>query len=147
MSLSLDMPDFYPDCLEAGTLSYPAIASLLAGIYYLSEHFDELAKKNYALSKVLIDGLQTLNGYECFSRANACGIVAFRHISLQSEFLADALSTRYDIALRGGLHCAPLMHEALGTLDDGLLRASFSHFNSESDIERLLSALKELDER
>jgi len=46
--------------------------------------------------------------------------------------------------VRGGLHCAPLMHEALGTLDDGLIRISFSSFNSEREIDLLIAALYDL---
>ena len=64
---------------------------------------------------------------------------------MQSEYVASVLSSKYDIAVRGGLHCAPLMHEALSTLDGGLLRVSFSHFNSETEIVELLSALKKID--
>jgi len=94
----------------------------------------------------LVDGLQALKSYECYSKPNACGIVAFRHARFQSEYIADVLSTRYDIAVRSGLHCAPLMHEALGTLDGGLTRVSFSHFNSEREVDALLSALREIDE-
>ena len=79
-----------------------------------------------------------------YSIPNPCGIVALQHKSLPSEHIADILSTRYGIAVRGGLHCAPLMHEALGTLDGGLVRVSFSHFNSEREIDKLLTALQEI---
>lgn len=145
MSLSLDMPDFYPDGLEAGTLSFPAVLSLLEGTRYLILHQKEIENKLIALTEYLIRGLRTLRNYETFSRPNPCGIVAFRHTLLQSEQIAESLSAKYDIAVRGGLHCAPLMHEALGTLDNGLVRVSLSHFNSESELEHLLHALIEID--
>ncbi|MBQ4268121.1 MAG: aminotransferase class V-fold PLP-dependent enzyme, partial [Clostridia bacterium] len=77
-----------------------------------------------------------------YSRPNPCGITAFAHRNLPSEQVAERLSTEFDIAVRGGLHCAPKMHEALGSLDDGLVRVSFSHFNSETEIDVLLTALK-----
>jgi selenocysteine lyase/cysteine desulfurase len=70
--------------------------------------------------------------------------VALRHKYLQSEFVASALSNRFDIAVRSGLHCAPLMHETLGTLDDGLLRVSFSIFNSKAEVNELLFSLQEI---
>lgn len=147
MSISLDMPDFYPDALEAGTLAFPAIVSLLEGARHLQVKQDEIAQKCTLLTDYLLRGLQDLTTYVAYSQPNPCGIVAFRHKRLQSEYIASALSTRYSIAVRGGLHCAPLMHAALGTAEDGLVRASFSHFNSQTEIDALLAALKELQTR
>lgn len=144
MSLSLDMPDFYPDRLEAGTLSFPAIVSLLEGTRYLTLHLAQTQSRLLMLTAYFLKGLIASGIYAVYSIPNPCGIVAFKHKTLQSEYLADVLSTRYGIAVRGGLHCAPLMHEALGTLDGGLVRVSFSHFNSEKEIDKLLAALKEI---
>ena len=146
MSLSLDMPDFYPDALEAGTLAYPAVLSLLEGVRYLTVHEKEVQARCLALTKYCVDKLTPLTEYELFSIPNPCGIVAFRHKEKQSERIADILSSRYGIAVRGGLHCAPLMHEHLGTLDNGLVRLSFSHYNTEKEIDFLLFALQELQE-
>lgn len=144
ISLSLDAPDFYPDRLEAGTLSYPAIVSLLEGTRYLTLHLRQTQSRLLMLTSYFLRGLVAMGGYSVYSIPNPCGIVAFQHKTIQSEFLADLLSTRYGIAIRGGLHCAPLMHEALGTLDGGLARVSFSHFNSEREIDKLLAALQEI---
>lgn len=144
MSASLDMPDFYPDALEAGTLSFPTIASLLEGVRYLSVHEKHIQSRLFMLTAYFINGLQKSENYVLYSKANPCGIVAFSHTRLSSEIVADLLSERYDIAVRGGLHCAPLMHRALGTEEDGLVRVSFSHFNSEREIDVLLQALRDL---
>ncbi len=145
ISLSLDMPDFYPDGLEAGTLSYPAILSLLEGARYLTVHQRKIAKKLLSLTEYFLNGLRQQTAYRAYSVANPCGIVALAHRELQSETVAHFLSEKYDIAVRGGLHCAPLMHKALHTQEDGLTRVSFSHYNSESEIDTLLSALNEID--
>lgn len=145
MSISLDMPDFYPDCLEAGTLSFPAISSLLEGVRYLTFHQSEIERKLLSLSAYLLQELSNLKNYTAYSLPNRCGIVALRHHRLQSEVIAEELSSKYNIAVRGGLHCAPLIHEALGTLDGGLVRISFSHYNDEKEIDKLIFALKELD--
>lgn len=145
MSISLDMPDFYPDALEAGTLSYPAIVSLLEGTRYLAVHQNRISKTLLSLTEYCLRGLQKISGYRAYSTPNPCGIVAFAHARLQSERVAHLLSERYDIAVRGGLHCAPLMHGALGTQEDGLVRVSFSHYNGESEVNALLSALREID--
>ncbi|MBQ7924456.1 MAG: aminotransferase class V-fold PLP-dependent enzyme [Clostridia bacterium] len=145
MSVSLDMPDFYPDGLEAGTLAFPAIVSLLEGIRYTQTHLTEIQNRLSYLTQYLLERLKPLSFYQSYSLPNPCGIVAFKHEFLQSEFIASALSSVYDIALRGGLHCAPLMHEALGSLDGGLVRVSLSHFNSEREIDELIAALYKLE--
>lgn len=143
-SYSLDMPDFYPDALEAGTLSYPAVCSLLEGITYLDFRKREVRSAMLELTTYLIEELEKMDRYSLYSKPNPCGIVALRHPVLESEYLADRLSNEFDIAVRGGLHCAPLMHKALGTIDGGLLRVSLSHFNTKKEIDRLLSALQTL---
>ncbi len=146
LSFSLDMPEFYPDNLEAGTLSFPAIYSLLEGIRYLSAHEKQISAKLKELAEYFLAGLKKLPVYQIYSTANESGIVAFAHENLQSEFIASLLSSKYDIAVRGGLHCAPFMHEALGTQDGGLVRVSFSHFNTKTEIDELLLALKKIAE-
>ena len=145
LSISLNMPDFYPDALEAGTLSYPAILSMLEGVRYLKANFASIRERTLALTSYLIEGLKKMPAYRLYSTPNESGIVAFSHERLQSETIAQLLSEHFDIAVRGGLHCAPLMHQALGTIEGGLVRVSFSHFNCEREIDELLSALKILD--
>ncbi len=145
MSLSLDMPDFYPDALEAGTASFPAVSSLLEGTRYLTVHQKQMEAKLLELTAYLLKKLETMPNYTPYSKPNPCGIVALRHRTHASEQIADLLSSKYNIAVRGGLHCAPLMHEGLGTLDCGLVRVSFSHYNAVREIDALVSALQELD--
>lgn len=144
ISISLDMPDFYPDALEAGTLSFPAIVSLLEGVRYLRIHNSEISEKLYSLTGYLIEGLRKNRNITTYSTQNPCGIVAIKHKRLQSEHLSSILSASYGIAVRGGLHCAPLIHETLGSLDGGLTRVSFSHFNSKAEIDELLYALEKI---
>ena len=141
-SYKLDMPDFYPDRLESGTLSYPAIVSLGEGVMYLREHLDSHIKKVTAMTGYLVGELSKVSGVKLYSEANPYGIVAFDLSSMQSEMAAFRLSDEYSICVRGGLHCAPLMHKALGS--EGLIRASVSAFNTESECERFVSAVKKL---
>ena len=141
-SFSLNMPDFYPDALEAGTLSFPAVSSLLEGVRYLSAKEKEISGSLLFLTGYLLDALAGLPAYKVFSRPNPCGIVAFAHREIQSEILSERLSEAYSIAVRGGLHCAPLMHEALGTKENGLVRVSFSHFNRKEEVNALIRALR-----
>ena len=144
ISNSLEMPEFYPDRLEAGTLSFPSIISLLEGVRYLTLNGKRAQRKIEELTKQLIMGFTELPDYTLLSAPNPCGIVAFTHAELPSDYIAQRLSNDYGIAVRSGLHCAPLMHKALGTFDDGAIRVSLSHFNSAKEIETLLLALKEI---
>ena len=169
------MPDFYPDKLEAGTLSCPAAASLTEGVLYLETHMEDAAKKVYAMTEQLVEltegvlylethmedaakkvyamteqlveGLQKIKNVRAFSRPNPFGIAAFSCSKLQSEFFAQELSDDYRIAVRGGLHCAPKMHDALGSGRDGLVRASLSEFNSPAEVQTFLKAAREIAER
>lgn len=145
LSVSLDMPDFYPDALEAGTLSFPAVVSLLDGVRYVSERERQNRAHTLSLTAYFLGGLKALKGYTPYSSPNPCGIVAFQSERHDSETLAGVLSEEYDIAVRGGLHCAPLMHAALGTSEGGLIRASFSPFNSEKEVDELLFALERIE--
>jgi len=146
ISYSLDMPDFYPDALEAGTLSYPAILSLLRGVETLSLEEKSIFDKVERLTNYCIKGIKNLPDFHLFSAPNPCGIVSFSHRELPSEEVAERLNKK-GIAVRGGYHCAPLMHEALGTSDAGLVRASFSHFNAFREVDMLIEALKTIDEK
>lgn len=141
-SYKLDMPDFYPDRLESGTLSYPAIVSLGEGVMYLRANLPEHIEKVTSMTRYLLSELSSIEGITAFSTPNPYGIVAFSMRNMQSEMAAYRLSDEYSICVRGGLHCAPLMHKALKS--DGLVRASLSAFNSESECERFIYAVKRL---
>ena len=118
--------------------------SLLEGVRYLTIHAKRTQKKILRLTEALIAGLQSLPTYTVYSAPNPCGIVAFAHRAYSADYIAMKLSDEYGIAIRSGLHCAPLMHEALGTMDGGLARASLSHFNSAKEIDLFLDALAQI---
>lgn len=141
-SYSLDMPDFYPDRLEAGTISYPAIISLGEGTLYLKSHLYENRDRLVYLTRLLHNGLSENAGVKLYSRENDCGIVAFKFNNMQSEMAAYRLSEAYSVCVRGGLHCAPLMHKAL--VSDGLVRASLSAFNNEREVDYFLRSVEKL---
>ncbi len=141
-SNNLNMPDFYPDRLESGTISYPAAISLGEGAAYLAEHMEERTKKVKYLTQYLIENLQKMPFAEVYSRPNEFGIVAIRLKEIQSELAAFMLSENYSICVRGGLHCAPLMHRALNS--DGLIRISLAPENTVGECNALLDALTEM---
>ena len=127
-SLNLGMPEFYPDRLESGTLSYPAVCSLFEGALIVKAKREENADRLFRLTAAVHAALFSAAKYVPRFSPNPCGIVSFYHEEIPSEELAQILSERYDIAVRGGLHCAPLAHRALGSAPEGLVRASFSPF-------------------
>ena len=90
--------------------------------------------------------LKALPGVEVFTPANGphpTGVVSFRAAGRDCEELAEALGRR-GIALRAGLHCAPLAHRTAGTLDTGTVRLSLSDFNTPAQIEKLAQELHQL---
>ena len=141
-SYSLEMPDFYPDRLEAGTLNYPAIISLGEGALYLKSRLYENRDRLIYLTDLLINGLAEMPFVAVYSRTDAFGIVAFDVEGMPSEAVAERLSRDYNICVRAGLHCAPLMHGALGS--SGLVRASLSPFNTQGEVEYFLKAMREI---
>lgn len=144
-SYSLEMPSFYPDRLESGTLNFPAIISLAEGAGYLSRNLAKNAEVTKNLTFRTIEGLKSIDGVQIFSKPNPFGIVAFRLDNMQSEMAAYSLSEEFGICVRGGLHCAPLMHKALGS--DGLIRVSYSAFTPAYAVDELLAAIKSLSVR
>lgn len=142
-SLEQTMPDFLPDRLEAGTHNVPGIAGLLAGVRFVEEiGVDAIREHECALCRQAGEGLAAIPGLEVFRGPGQTGVLSFRHREIPAETLGEALSRR-GIALRTGLHCAPLAHESAGTLETGTLRASFSLFNREEEVEAFLAAVEE----
>lgn len=143
-SYHLGMPEFYPDRLESGTLSYPSITSLYEGALYVKIHREEGAENLLRLTTALYTAVSGMEGYTPYFKPNSCGIASFAHERLSSEEVAGLLSEKFDIAVRGGLHCAPLIHQALGSFPAGLVRASLSPFQTMREVNALVGALKRI---
>ena len=141
-------PPQMPTVLEAGTLNGHGIAGLGAAVKYLQETgLDTIRQKEQALMRAFYEAVRQIPGitvYGDFSSMDRCAIVSLNVRDYDSGEVSDALSESYGIATRPGAHCAPLMHRALGTVDQGAVRFSFSHFNTEEEIKIAVSALQEL---
>ena len=134
------MPEFLPDRAEAGTLNVPGFAGLEAGLaLVLEEGPGSIGRREAALAAYTAGKLKKL-GYEVFSGPHQLGTVSFRG-RMDCQTLCDRL---HDIALRAGLHCAPLAHRSAGTLGTGTVRASFGWSSQPEDAEALVNALGEL---
>ena len=124
-SLSQEMPDFLPDIAEAGTLNVPGIAGLGAALNYLSGvDMTEIAKRENREVKRCAEELGK-RGCRVFAGEHQAGTISFLPQE-DCEEVAATLAAR-GIAVRAGLHCAPLAHESAGTLDTGTVRVSFGH--------------------
>lgn len=141
-------PPQMPTALEAGTLNGHGIAGLGAAVRYLQETgLDAIRAKEQELLWDFYTQVREIPGitvYGDFSSPNRCAIVALNIRDYDSGEVSDALSEQHGIATRPGAHCAPLMHKALGTVEQGAVRFSFSHYNTKEEIKIAVSALREL---
>ena len=140
-SFNLLQPECYPERLEAGTLNLPAISALAEGVRLLEENLENYSGHLHAYTQRLINGLNQIKGVKCYSTPNRSGIVAFSVDGFESGEVADILATHFDVAVRGGLHCAPLLHKFFGTQDGGLVRASFCVQNTTREIDYFIKSV------
>lgn len=141
-TFSLIQPNETPENLEVGTVNLPAIASLKEGVNYISKNLSHFSTELIKITKKIIDGLSDIKNLTIYSKPNPSGIVSFKSTKIDSIDFSDILSKKYDIAVRGGYHCAPLLHKHLKTDDVGLVRISASVHNSASEINYLLRSIE-----
>lgn len=141
-------PEEMPTCLEAGTLNSHGIAGLSAALDFLNKTgIKNIHEKELSLAKRFYEGICNIEGitvYGDFTSSNRVGIVSINIHDWDSAITADELSENYEIATRPGAHCAPRMHQALGTVEQGAVRFSFSWFNTEDEVDIAIQAVKEL---
>ena len=146
-SYSRTHPTQMPTCLEAGTLNGHGIAGLSAALDFIAEvGVDAIHDRETALMRRFYEGVKEVPGitvYGDFSRQRMA-IVTLNIGDYESGAVSDALSEEYSIATRPGAHCAPRMHQALGTVQQGAVRFSFSWFNTEQEIDAAIQAVREL---
>ena len=141
-----EQPDEMPTLLEAGTLNMPGIAGLLAGVeYVLEKGTDAIFRQADAYARTFYEGVRNLPGiqvYGDFEAALRTPVVALNLKDYDSAAVADELMQRFDIAVRSGGHCAPLMHKALKTGKQGAVRFIFSHFNTMEEVQEAVKAMR-----
>lgn len=145
LSMQQEMPDFLPDRLEAGTHNMPGIAGLLAGVRYVRQRgMPVILERERRLALLAAEGLKTLPGIRVFAMPglrDQAGVLSIVPEGRDVEAVGMALSNQ-NIAVRAGLHCAPLAHRSAGTLDTGTVRLSFSDFNTPQEVYRFLTAMR-----
>ena len=146
-SYDREHPSFMPEHLEAGTLNAHGVAGLLAGVTYIeAKGIDAIRAETQALATRFEEAVRAMPGVRVYGGGgiDRTGIVALNIADVDSATVADLLNAEFGICTRAGAHCAPLMHEALGTDAQGAVRFSFSHFNTEEEIDAAIAAMQEI---
>ena len=147
-SYSKTHPENMPTRLEAGTLNGHGIAGLNAALEFIeNETIEKIKNHERELSRYFYDSIKNIENikfYGDYKTDNRASIVALNIGEIDSSKISDILSNDYNIATRPGAHCAPLMHEALGTINQGIVRFSFSYFNTFEEVDKGIEAIKEI---
>lgn len=139
----------WPTRLEAGTLNGHGIAGLSAGLDFIEAQggVEAIAAHERALAERFLAGVREIPGialYGAFDQPSRSAIVSLNVGDIDSAEISDALMQGWGIATRPGAHCAPLMHHALGTERQGVVRFSFGYFNTDEEVDTAIDALRDL---
>ena len=139
----------WPTRLEAGTLNGHGIAGLSAGLDYIEAQggVEAIAAHERSLAERFLVGVREIPGialYGAFDQPVRSAIVSLNVGDIDSAEISDALMQGWGIATRPGAHCAPLMHRALGTERQGVVRFSFGYFNTDEEVDTAIDALRDL---
>lgn len=139
----------WPTRLEAGTLNGHGIAGLSAGLDFIEAQggVEAIAAHERALADRFLAGVREIAGiklYGAFDQPTRSAIVSLNVGDIDSAEISDALMQGWGIATRPGAHCAPLMHRALGTERQGVVRFSFGYFNTTEEVDTAIDALCDL---
>jgi selenocysteine lyase/cysteine desulfurase len=143
-SESMEQPLDFPHRYESGTMNAVGVYALNAGVNFVRKvGMERIRKHEERLANNLIDGLASIKGVRIMGEdmENRVPILAFNVKDMNSLKVARLLDKKYNIAIRAGLHCAPLFHRMAGTLKQGAVRVSPGFFNTKEDICRFIKAV------
>jgi len=136
------VPGKMPERLEAGTLNTPGIAGLVAGIEYIRQYgMDNILLKARGLARGFHDEVSRIPNVRIYSNEPEVPIIALNIGDMDSAMVEYYLASEYGISVRGGVHCAPLLHKAYGTEKQGMVRFSFSCFNTQEEVVAAVEAV------
>jgi cysteine desulfurase family protein len=147
-SESLEQPDILPDKYESGTPNTPGISGLCAGLKYIKQKgIDSIRGHEEKLTEYFLNELRSNKKIKVYGVGDAkkqAPVISINIGNVGSSEIAYILDEAFDIAVRPGLHCAPMAHKTLNTLEQGTVRFSIGYFNTEKDIEDAISALNKI---
>lgn len=141
LSESALMPDISPDRFEAGTLNACGIVGLCEGLSFIKK--EGVSEHKLELGNFMAEQLSAVKGVKIIGTPST-GVIAIRCTGHDCVTIAERLDSEYNIAVRAGLHCAPMAHRTLGTVTEGLLRLSVGFFNTKEDINTTVSAIEKI---
>lgn len=149
LSVQINQPEILPDKFESGTHNLLGIAGLNEGIKYVM-HKTEQRIFNYEirLAQNLYDGLAKIDDIELYTKRpnerESVPVISFNLRNIDSETTAQILNDKFNIAVRAGLHCAPLAHECFGTVEKGTVRAVISSFSTMNEVNYLIKSVSQI---
>ncbi len=147
-SVSTSQVTTMPEKFESGNLNVPGILGVGAGVkYLLDQGVESLHERGQLLSSRLATGLESISQVQLLgpnTSAERCGVQSFIIEGFDPQEVASTLDDAFSIQVRAGLHCAPLMHEHLGTSPSGTIRISWGTFTTEEQVDRTIAAVAEL---
>lgn len=148
MSESLHQPEIIPDRYESGTHNTPGIAGLYAGVRFIKDTgMENIRNHEMQLTQQFIEGLLKLEKVKVYGTKDInkqVSVVSMNIGDVGSSEISYILDQTFDIATRSGLHCAPVAHKTIGTLEQGTVRFSFGYFNTENQIATALDAIEQI---
>lgn len=147
-SEDLFQPDILPDKYESGTHNTPGIVGLNEGIKFILETgIENIREYEEQLCEYMLNRLKEVPNIIIYGPSDSkqrAAVISINIDKIDSGELTFLLDSEYDIATRSGIHCSPLAHKTLGTLDQGAVRFSLSYFNTKDDIDKAIDALKDI---
>ncbi len=147
----LQHPEFMPDRLESGTPNTPGIVGLLAGVeFILQTGRENIRCHEQDLTEILLDGLKEIKGIKLYGPGDSkrqTAVIAFNMDNVDCGELSMQLDYQYEIVTRSGLHCAPLAHQTVGTLESGSCRLSPGYFTTKEEIETVIRAVHDISKQ
>lgn len=143
-SESTYQPTIPPECFESGTLASANILGADAGLDFVCKNAKQINDKIEDLCTFLLFELDKIPEVKVYTNVQNAknGVIAFNIKDYDSAYISELLSDKFGIAVRGGLHCAPLKHQQLGTTKQGIIRASIGYFNTYTECEKFIKAIK-----
>lgn len=144
-SEDLNQPAIWPERHESGTPNSVGLVGLLAGVQFLLEHdVASIRAHEIELNQKLMDGLRTINNVTIYGPVaeDKVGITSIGFSAMSTAEMGQILGKKFGIMIRSGIHCAPLVHEAIGTKNQGTLRFSLGFANTASEIDYVIESMK-----
>ncbi|MGN0500545.1 MAG: aminotransferase class V-fold PLP-dependent enzyme [Ruminococcus sp.] len=150
LSAQVNQPDILPDKFESGTHNLIGIAGLNEGIKYVMRKTPQgIFDYEIRLARNLYDGLSKIKDIELYTKKpdknGFVPVISFNLKNIDSEKTAQILNDRFNIAVRAGLHCAPLAHKCFGTLEKGTVRAVISSFTTQNEVNYLVNSISQIN--